>query len=74
MVVNLQVEYLKPARLDDALRVSCVAQRDGRVSMMVRQQIVRDDATREPMLNAEVRVACLDARTVRPRRIPEFVA
>lgn len=75
MVVNLQMEYLKPARLDDALVVSCEPERDGRVSMLIRQQVLREAASgAELLLQAEVRVACLDAKSRRPRRIPEFVA
>ena len=73
MVVNLQLEYLKPARLDDALRVTCEPERDGRVSMRIRQRILRDDVSGETLVVADVRVACLDARSLRPRRIPEFV-
>jgi acyl-CoA thioester hydrolase len=73
-VVNLQVEYLRPARLDDALVVTCEPRRDGRVSMSIRQRILRDAPGREPLVLADVRVACLDAASRRPRRIPEFVA
>jgi acyl-CoA thioester hydrolase len=73
MVVNLQVEYLKPARLDDALLVTCEPERDGRVALRIRQRILRDAPGREPLLLAELRVACLDAHSRRPRRIPEFV-
>lgn len=73
VVVSLQVEYLKPAHLDDALRVSCEPVRDGRVAVLFRQQILRDGPEPEPLLRAEVRVACLDARSRRPRRVPEFV-
>lgn len=74
MVVNLQLEYLKPARLDDALVVTCEPERDGRVSMLIRQRILREAAGPELLLQADVRVACLDAKSRRPRRIPEFVA
>ncbi len=74
MVVNLQVEYLKPARLDDALLVTCEPERDGRVALRFRQRILRDAPGCEPLLHAELRVACLDAHSRRPRRIPEFVA
>lgn len=73
MVVNLDVEYFRPARLDDALRVSCAPERDGRVTMRFRQRIVRDSAARELLVAANLRVACLDARTLRPRRVPDFV-
>ncbi len=93
MVVNLNVEYFRPARLDDALRVRCVPEREGRVTMRFRQQVLRDaPATAMPggaspagataaganpageiLLDATLRVACLDARSLRPRRIPDFV-
>ncbi len=73
MVVNLDIEYFRPARLDDALRVSCAPERDGRVTMRFLQQIVRESPTRELLVAAKLRVACLDARTLRPRRVPDFV-
>jgi len=73
MVVNLNVEYFRPARLDDALRVSCAPEREGRVTMRFRQQIRRDSPAREALIEANIRVACLDARTLRPRRLPDFI-
>jgi acyl-CoA thioester hydrolase len=73
MVVNLDLEYFRPARLDDALRVTCAPERDGRVTMRFRQRILRDAPGREPLVGATIRVACLDARSLRPRRIPDFV-
>jgi acyl-CoA thioester hydrolase len=73
MVVNLNLDYFRPARLDDALRVTCAPEADGRVTMRFRQQILRDSPGREPLVDATIRVACLDARTLRPRRIPGFV-
>jgi acyl-CoA thioester hydrolase len=73
MVVNLNVDYFHPARLDDALRVTCAPEREGRVTMRFRQQILRDAPGREVLLEATIRVACLDARSLRPRRIPAFV-
>jgi len=73
MVVNLNLDYFRPARLDDALRVTCAPERDGRVTMRFRQQILRDTPGREPLVDATIRVACLDARSLRPRRIPDFV-
>ena len=73
MVVNLELEYFRPARLDDALLVSCLPERDGRVTLRFRQQIVRDSVDREPLVAASLRVACLDARTLRPRRVPDFI-
>lgn len=69
-VVSLSVDYLRPARLDDALEVSCEPLRSGRASLRFRQLIRRAEET---LLEAEVRVACLDARSLRPRGLPEFL-
>lgn len=66
-VVNLEVAYHRPARLDDALRVTCAAGRIGPASLEVAQRITRGA---ELLLAARVRVACLDATTMRPRRLP----
>ncbi len=79
MVVSLNVEYFRPARLDDALQISCAPERDGRVTLRFRQQVLRESPGRETgdrelLLEASLRVACLDAKTRRPRRIPDFVA
>lgn len=69
-VVSLSVDYRRPARLDDALEVSCEPLRSGRASLRFRQLIRRAEET---LLEAEVRVACLDARSLRPRGLPEFL-
>jgi acyl-CoA thioester hydrolase len=74
-VVEVKVNYRKPARLDDELLVSCVPVPEGRASVRFRQVISRadgkgDDAT---LADGEVRVACVDAKTFRPRPLPEFV-
>jgi acyl-CoA thioester hydrolase len=71
-VVSLQIEYRKPARLDDELTVSCEPQRDGGASVRFTQRIARQGEP-QPLVEADVRVACLDAGTMRPTRIPGFV-
>ena len=74
-VVEVKVNYRKPARLDDELLVSCVPVPEGRASLRFRQVISRahgedDGAT---LADGEVRVACVDSKTFRPRALPEFV-
>lgn len=69
-VVRLAAEYRRPARLDDALTVSCEPLREGGASLRFRQRIERAGET---LLEAEVLVACLDARSMRPRRLPDFI-
>lgn len=68
-VVSLRADYLKPARLDDLLSISCEPQLQ-RASLHFRQQIRRGGEDGELLLDAEVRVACLDAGSFRPRRPP----
>jgi len=73
-VVSLQIEYRAAARLDDELEVSCEPKPQGPASLRFAQRIHRRAAGgRELLAEASVRVACLDARTMRPRRLPAFL-
>ena len=67
-VVSMQLEFLKPARLDDLLCVRSRAALSGGASVTFEQEILRGDSER--ILAAQVRVACLDASEFRPRRLP----
>jgi acyl-CoA thioester hydrolase len=72
IVVGLSIEYRRPARLDDELAITCEPRRDGAAVVRFAQRILlmREE---EALVEADVRVACLDARTQRPKRIPAFV-
>ena len=75
-VVSLQVDYRAPARLDDLLTISCEPRADGMASLRFLQRIHRSAADGTPaqlLVEANVRVACIDARTLRPRRPPDFL-
>ncbi|MFC3551627.1 tol-pal system-associated acyl-CoA thioesterase [Lysobacter cavernae] len=63
----MQLDFLKPARLDDALEVSAGLQECRRASAIFAQAIHRGS---ELLLTAQVRVAALDAGAFRPRAIP----
>jgi acyl-CoA thioester hydrolase len=69
-VTNVEVSYQRPARLDDELRVTCELTRAGAASLRFAQRIYRRD---ELLTTAQVRVACIDARTLRPQRLPDFL-
>ena len=76
-VVSLSVDYRAPARLDDELQITCEPRSDGAASLRFAQRIYRAPAAgRAPqlLLEANVRVACVDARTMRPQRLPEYLA
>ena len=56
-VRSIAAEYLKPARLDDELRVASRIESHGRVQVVFDQRIERGDET---LLTAKVRIACMD--------------
>ncbi len=74
-VAEAHVNYRKPARLDDELLISCVPVPEGRASIRFRQMIHRVQEGRADTLLAEgeVRVVCVDAKSFRPRPLPDFI-
>ncbi len=73
VVTRVEISYLRPARFNDSLKVTVhlISRRIGR--MRFEQNIVRTDASDEPLLAALVEVACVDRRRFRGRRIPEII-
>ncbi len=69
-VRGMQVDFLAPARLDDALDVEVRIAQVGRASLDFAQRIVRPSDARV-LLEASVRVACLSASGFRPRSLPD---
>ncbi|WP_183962079.1 tol-pal system-associated acyl-CoA thioesterase [Chiayiivirga flava] len=63
----MQLDFHKPARLDDDLAASVDSVSFGRASMTFGQSLVRAG---QVLVQAEVRAACLAASTFRPRPIP----
>jgi acyl-CoA thioester hydrolase len=74
-VAEAHVTYLRPARLDDELKISCVPVPEGRASIRFRQTIHRVQAGGAETLltEGEVRVVCVDAKSFRPRALPDFI-
>ena len=67
VVTNINLDYRRPARLDDSLLITCTALPEGAASMTFAQRILRGE---EVLIEGTVRVACLDAQSFRPRRLP----
>ncbi len=87
-VTRVRIDYRRPARLDDELSVTCEPRAVGAASVSFAQNILRISsvARTDPkelpgafdpapgvLTEAEVRIACLDARTFKPLRTPEFL-
>ena len=71
VVVDLEVRYEHPARLDDLLTIDAAIESQARSWLVFRQQAWRDA---ERLATARVRVACVDAARLTPVRLPPQLA
>jgi acyl-CoA thioester hydrolase len=69
-VANLRIDFLRPARLDDALEVSVIVEQMRRASLEFRQELRRAGEA-DLLSRAHVRVACVDVATFRPCALPD---
>lgn len=70
IVTDTRVRYLRPARLDDLLRVTVLPTEIGRARLTLQQQCWRDA---ELLSEGHIEVACVARGTFRPQRIPTAV-
>lgn len=68
VVSDTQLRFLRPARLDDLLQVTALPTETGRASMRIAQQAWRGA---ELLAEGDIRIGCVDATTLRPRRFPD---
>lgn len=68
VVVNIVVDFLRPAVLHDEILVTAALTRLAGATIHFQQTIMRGD---EQLIDATVRVACLDSGTLKPRAIPK---
>lgn len=69
IVAETAVRYLAPARLDDLLRITTEVENVSRASMTLRQRAWRDDLL---LADGTVRIASVNAQTLRPVRMPSL--
>ena len=75
-VAGLSVEYRRPARLDDELVITCEPRSERATVMRFLQRIYRGSAPQAAgnlLVEADVRVVCVDKRTLKPKRLPDFL-
>lgn len=68
LVREMQIDFLRAALLDDELSVTVEVQERRAASILFAQTISRNDGTQ--LIRAQVRVACVDIRRMRPAQIP----
>ena len=67
-VRSAQIEYLKPAKLDDLLTIQTTIESLGRAQLSFSQCIFRDETR---LLDAKIRVACIDPGLGKPIAMPK---
>lgn len=73
VVRSLQVDYEKPALFDDKLEIVTRVAAQRRASLVFHQTIQRAEPERVVLIEAQVKVACLDSETLKPRPIPDQI-
>ena len=68
VVRSVQVDYLSPARFNEQIQVSAEVTLAKKASLTFEQLITRGD---DVLCKSIIRIACLDAKTMRPKAIPE---
>ncbi len=68
VVRSVQVDYLSPARFNEQLQISAKVSVAKKVSLTFEQVITRGE---DVLCKGSIRIACLDAQTLRPKIIFE---
>jgi acyl-CoA thioester hydrolase len=68
VVVNIVVDFLRPAVLHDEILVTATLERLAGATIHFKQTIMRGG---EQLIDATVRAACIDSGTLKPRAIPK---
>ena len=71
VVKNATIDYHAPARLDDEIMLTLTIEKLGRASVQFVQKAYKGDLL---LVEAGVKVGCVDIATVRPRSLPGDVA
>ncbi|MGZ5071329.1 MAG: tol-pal system-associated acyl-CoA thioesterase [Methylobacter sp.] len=68
VVASIQVDYLTPARFNELLQVSAKVVLVKKASLLFEQIITRGN---DVLCKGNVKIACLDVHSMRPKAIPE---
>jgi len=71
VVKSATIDYHAPARLDDELTLTLTIEKLGRASVQFAQKAYKGD---QLLVEASVKVGCVDLASVRPRSLPDHVA
>nr|VFJ59907.1 MAG: 4-hydroxybenzoyl-CoA thioesterase/acyl-CoA thioester hydrolase [Candidatus Kentron sp. FW] len=69
VIRKIAVDFLRPARLEDMVTVGARLQNFGQASLDFEQKV--SSMTGELLCRADVKIACVNADSLAPRRIPQ---
>ncbi|NJA07752.1 tol-pal system-associated acyl-CoA thioesterase [Methylococcaceae bacterium WWC4] len=67
VVRSVRVDYLKPARFNDLLLATASVVEHQKTNLTFAQTLMRGQ---DQLASGEIRIACLDAQTMKPKPIP----
>ena len=70
VVRRVEIDYLKPARLDDEIDIEVRLIELGRVKLVAAQRLTRGDTL---LVKARVTLACVEAERFKPVKIPDRI-
>jgi acyl-CoA thioester hydrolase len=74
VVSHAEIDYLRPARLDDVLRIRSRVDRLARVAVTFQQEAWRDSQDGPELLStSQIKVGCVSFASLRPVPIPDAV-
>jgi len=71
VVRSIHVDYLKPARFNEQIDVSAKIIENKKTSLTFEQVITRQQ---DVLCHANIRIACLDVQTMKPKLIPVAIS
>jgi acyl-CoA thioester hydrolase len=71
VVRSIHVEYFLPARFNEALHISVEPDEVGASQIVMKQRVLRGNVT---LVEARVRVACVNIAAMKPVRIPKQIS
>ncbi|ANE54373.1 MULTISPECIES: tol-pal system-associated acyl-CoA thioesterase [Methylomonas] len=70
VVRSVKIDYLRPARFNEQLAVSAKVIEIKKTNLTFEQTVTRQE---QILCTGEVRIACLDAQTMKPKPIPSVI-
>lgn len=75
VVKHIDIDYLRPGRLDDSLQVITTIETLKNSSFTMRQSVIRKntDSHEEMLADIHVVLVCVDTNTIKPVRLPQIL-